>query len=222
MTPVFGCQVTCALATADRAPHEKHPVYQEHLAWVFQHIADIELVWEETVSLRENKPGRKEISENIYVFWFICKNCPLNNFIAAIYQHPIKLCNSDYIKRLQRWFSTLHMRHGQQILLEIQVRTATWKGWSLKFTFSKARISSLPFSRGFHWTETDHFKSVFKVTISARWTPLARGKQLQCYLPEIWFLAGSISRPAGQQWFGWSTMSEENPHCKCSEKCVFK
>lgn len=172
MTPVFCCQVTCALAAADRAPHEEHPVYQEYLAWVFQHIADIELVWEETMSLRENKPSRKGISEKIYMFWFVCKNCPLNNFTAAIYQQPIKLCYSDYIKKLQQWFSTLHMRHGQQTLLEIQVRTPWWKGQSLKFTFSKASILSLTFSEGFHSTVTDHFRSVFKVTVSSWWAPL--------------------------------------------------
>lgn len=171
-------------------------------------------------SVRENKRGREEISEKIYMFWFVCKNCPLNNFTAAIYQQPIKLCISDYIKKLQHWLSTLHMRHRQQILLEIQVRTPRWKGQSLNFTFSKARILSFPFLEGFH--STDHFKSVFKITISSWWTPLACGKQWQCYLPEIWSLTGSISSPAGQQWFGWSTMSEENPHCNCSEKCAFK
>lgn len=122
-------------------------------------------------------------------------------------------------KKLQHWLSTLHMRHRQQILLEIQVRTPRWKGQSLNFTFSKARILSIPFLEGFH--STDHFKSVFKVTLSSLWTPLACGS-VQCYLPEIWSLTGSISSPAGQQWFGWSTMSEENPHCNCSEKCAFK
>lgn len=160
--PVFGCLVTCALAAADRAPHEKHPVYQECLAWVFQHITDTELVWEVSVSLREIKPGRKEISKKIYMFWFVCKNCPLNNFTEAIYQQPIKLCNSDYIKKLQHWCSTLHMRHGQQITLEVKVRTPRWKGQSLKFTFSKARILSLLFSEGFRSTVTDRFKSVLK------------------------------------------------------------
>lgn len=95
----FGCQVTCASVTEARAPWKqvKNILSIENL-WL-EYFSRSQLSrWSEIQSHRQNKQGRKQISEEIAIF--ICRQ-NLNDFTAAIYLPAVNYILQQWLKREQ-------------------------------------------------------------------------------------------------------------------------